>query len=302
MRFFPKLFTTLLIALPLMASASELDSSINFKKRRALVGYGNALAYTSTMTGLYSLWYSEYPLGKFHFFDDNKQWLQMDKVGHAYSCYAEGWVGVKMMKWAGYNRKQSILIGGSYGFLLQTTVEVFDGFSENWGASVGDIAANAFGTGMVIGQEWFWDEQRIQFKFSFSQSEYAKIRPNVLGERQTQILKDYNGQTYWLSANVKSFLKEESKFPAWLNVSVGYGADGMVGGDDNIFERNQIVYDYSHIPRQRQFYLSPDIDFTKIKTNSRFLKGLFVVMNGFKMPMPALMWQDGKMSFYALHY
>lgn len=286
-----------------LAQAQYLDTSVNYKQRKMLVGVGNGVAYVGSMAGLYQLWYADFPLGKFHFFNDNDQWLQMDKVGHAWSCYAEGWVGVKMMKWAGFTREQSILIGGSYGFLLQTTVEVFDGFSENWGASSGDIAANAFGTGMVIAQEWFWDEQRIQFKFSFSPSEYASIRPNVLGEGPIQVLKDYNGQTYWLSTNVKSFLKEESKFPAWLNVAVGYGGDGMIGGDDNLYEDSQgRSYDYSHIPRQRQYYLSPDIDFTKIPTKSKFLKGLFVVMNGFKMPMPALELKGGEVKFHALHF
>jgi hypothetical protein len=273
---------------PLLVLGQGRDTTINYSKRKNIVGYGNAIAYTGAMTGLYSLWYKDYPLGSFHFFNDNKQWLQMDKVGHAYSCYAEGWVGVKMMKWAGYSRKQSIFIGGSYGFLLQTSVEIFDGFSENWGASSGDIAANALGTGMVIGQEWFWDEQRIQFKFSYFPTKYPDLRPNILGEGPTRILKDYNGQTYWLSVNLKSFMSEESKMPPWLNIAVGYGADGLLGGDDNIFESNGMIFDYSSVDRKRQFYISPDIDFTKIKTKNKFLRGLFVVMNGFKMPMPAL--------------
>lgn len=281
---------------------AQVDTSINFKMRKAIVGYGNAAAYAGTMTGLYSLWYADFPLGKFHFFNDNKEWMQMDKVGHAYSCYAEGWVGVKMMKWAGYSRKQSIFIGGSYGFLLQSTVEIFDGFSQEWGASTGDIAANAFGTGMVISQEWFWDEQRIQFKFSFSPSEYATIRPNVLGSGPTQILKDYNGQTYWLSANLKSFMKPESKMPAWINLAVGYGVDGMVGGHDNVFERDGLEYNYSHIDRYRQYYLSPDIDFTKIPTKSKFLKGVFVVLNGFKLPFPALEVNKNGVQFHPIFY
>ena len=47
-----------------------------------------------------------------------------------------------------------------------------------------------------------------------------------------QVLKDYNGQTYWLSANIWSFNKE-SNFPRWLNVAFGYGADGMLYGENN---------------------------------------------------------------------
>ena len=46
------------------------------------------------------------------------------------------------------------------------------------------------------------------------------------------MLKDYNGQTYWLSANLKSFFPG-SNIPPWLNVAIGYGADGMFGGFEN---------------------------------------------------------------------
>jgi hypothetical protein len=62
------------------------------------------------------------------------------------------------------------------------------------------------------------------------------LRPNVLGENfLQQTLKDYNGQTYWLSINVASFLSDDTRFPKWLNVAVGYGADGLIGGTENKF-------------------------------------------------------------------
>ena len=51
------------------------------------------------------------------------------------------------------------------------------------------------------------------------------------------MLKDYNGQTYWLSANLKSFFKK-SNVPTWLNISVGYGAEGMFGATENIWMDN----------------------------------------------------------------
>jgi hypothetical protein len=51
--------------------------------------------------------------------------------------------------------------------------------------------------------------------------QYAQYRPNVLGSSLAeQILKDYNGQTYWLSVNLHSFYKG-SKIPnglIWLLV------------------------------------------------------------------------------------
>ena len=122
--------TSLLLGLAVFASAKD---SLSLEQKRLVVFGGNGLAYSSTMVGLYQLWYKDHDLNSFHFFNDARDWNQMDKAGHAYSCYYEGLVGIRMMKWAGYDHKKASIIGGSYGFLIQTSVEVFDGFSDGWG-------------------------------------------------------------------------------------------------------------------------------------------------------------------------
>ena len=86
-------------------------------------------------------------------------------------------------------------------------------------------------------------------------------------------------------------------------MAVGYGADGLLGGFNNQFISNGIAYDFNHIPRYRQFYLSPDIDFTKIKTNKKWLKTTFVLLNCLKMPLPALEYnKQQKLSFRWLQF
>jgi hypothetical protein len=282
-----------------------MDSAQLYKKRKWVVGVGNGVAYTGTMTGLYHLWYKGYPQSSFKFFNDNKQWGQMDKIGHAFSCYYEGVMGVDMLKWAGVPRKKAIWLGGSYGFLIQSTIEVMDGFSANWGASWGDIAANAAGTGLVIGQELLWDEQRIWMKVLFAPTDYAPYRPELFGRSFVeQLFKDYNGQSYWLSANVASFLSEDSKWPKWLNVAAGYSINGFVGGDDNIYERGGVQFDYSHIPRSRQFYLAPDIDLTRIPVKKKGWKITFRILNCIKVPLPSIGYDSkGKnFSFNLINY
>lgn len=267
----------------------ETDSLAKVKKRKTFVLTGNALGYGASMYGLYNLWYKDYPLTKFHFHNDNADWYQMDKVGHAYSCYYEGVVGIDMLKWAGFSHKTASILGGSYGFLIQTGVEVFDGFSEAWGASTGDVLANTLGAGMVIGQSLLWNEQRVWMKLSYQPTRYATIRPELLGASAVErLFKDYNGQTYWLSGNIKSFLKQESTFPAWLNISVGYGIDGFVSADDNFFERDGMTIDYTHIQQSRQFYIAPDIDLTRIKTDNKALKISLRLLNCIKFPLPGL--------------
>jgi hypothetical protein len=52
-----------------------------------------------------------------------------------------------------------------------------------------------------------------------------------------------------------------------------------------VYDKNGNATDFY---RYRQFYLSLDIDFTKIKTKSKFLQSVFSVVNGFKIPFPAI--------------
>jgi len=257
--------------------------SLNVKRNKTLF-ISEAVLASGALIGLNQLWYANYPKSKFHFINDNSDWLQMDKVGHFYSSYQMGRLSSEMLEWSGSSKKDQLIYGASFGFAFLTAVEVMDGFSSEWGVSPGDIIANASGTALYVSQELLWNEQRILPKFSFHVSQYAKYRPNVLGHSFTeQLLKDYNGQTYWLSVNLHSFLKD-SKIPKWLNLAVGYGADGMISGNGE----NVNMFLGPNNTRSRQFYLSFDVDLTKIKTNSHALKTLFSVLNTLKIPAPTV--------------
>lgn len=269
--------------------------TLNKPRRNALIIGETALA-GGTLLALNQVWYADYPRSSFQFTNDNNQWLQMDKIGHVMSSYYIGLVGMELLDWSGVSRKNQLLYGATAGFTFLTAVEVLDGFSSQWGFSWGDFAANAAGTGLLIGQELLWEEQRITMKYSFSQSRYADIRPEVLGSNFLErTIKDYNGQTYWLSANIWSFAKD-SNFPKWLNIAFGYGADGMLYGED--LPTNQIAQNPF-----RQFYLSFDIDLVKIPTKSKFLKSVFSLINFIKIPAPAIEFRSkGGIKFHYLHF
>ncbi|MCC6683508.1 MAG: DUF2279 domain-containing protein, partial [Bacteroidia bacterium] len=191
---YKKLFLWVMLCLLALQPVYSQHDSTNHRLR--LVNIGVPTTYALTMTGLYSLWYKGYPMGKFHFFNDNNEWMQVDKTGHSYSAYQLSRTGIELYRWAGLKGKKAILTGGLVGYSYLTTIEILDGFSSNWGASWGDVAANTFGTGLCVAQELFWKEQKISFKFSFSQSPYHQLRPNVLGENfPQQYFKDYNGHT-----------------------------------------------------------------------------------------------------------
>jgi hypothetical protein len=244
---------------------------------------GGAL-YIGGMIGLYNLWYKNYPQSSFHFINDNDEWLYMDKIGHATTAYWIGRVGYNALRWSGVDEKKSIWIGGSLGFAFLTTIEIFDGFSAEWGASAGDIIANTAGAAMFIGQQFLWHDQRFSLKFSYSPSEFAQYNPELLGQNHLQrVIKDYNGQTYWLSTNIKSFFRNKnSRFPGWLNVAFGYSGMGMIGARSNP-EGN--IPQYERIPR---FLFSLDIDLTRIKTRSDTMKLILNMIGFIKIPFPTL--------------
>lgn len=251
-----------------------------------------------TLLGLNQLWYSDFERSKFHTINDDNEWLQMDKLGHAFTAYQVGRIGADVLHWSGVNKKDQLLYGATLGFSFLTAVEVLDGFSKEWGFSWGDFAANASGTGLYVGQELLWKEQRITLKYSFHRTGFAAQRPDKLGVGLLEeSLKDYNGQTYWLSANLHSFFRQ-SKLPKWLNVAFGYGGEGLLAGT----KAKQIELFGQH-NRRRQYYLSLDIDLTKINTNSHILRTLFSIFNVVKVPLPTVEFTDkNDIKFHAIYF
>lgn len=297
-----KLFFVFFPILALAQSKVEVfltpSDSLHIQKRNAVVLAQSSLM-GGTLLGLSQAWYKDHDKSSFHLYNDNADWLQMDKVGHAFSGYQLSRASSEALQWSGVSKKQSVLYSSLAGFAFLTTVEVFDGFSAQWGFSYGDVLANFSGVALYAGQELLWDEQRILLKFSFHTTPYASRRPKVLGENlHQQILKDYNGQTYWLSFNIDSFVKD-LQLPKWLNLAVGYGAEGMITGSDQVV--NAIFLPEKE--RFRQYYLSLDVDLTKIKTNSHFLKTLFSVVNTLKIPAPTFeINSKGDTAFHFLYF
>jgi uncharacterized protein YfiM (DUF2279 family) len=279
------------------------------RRRVWLVDGGNVIGYSAAMVGLYNAWYRNYPQSHFHFFNDNNEWLQIDKAGHFYSAYIESRGSMELWRWTGINRKTRIWLGGMSGAVYQTVIEILDGFSSQWGFSWGDFTGNILGSSLLTAQELAWDEQRIKLKFSFHRKSYADPALNqrsdvVFGKSlPSRFIKDYNGQSYWLSVNVKDFFPQ-SKWPKWLQFDLGYGAEGMFGASSNVGKdaNGNIIFDRRDINRRRQWYLAPDIDLSKIKTRSRALNFFLTFLSAFKFPTPALEFSQGKFMLRGFYF
>ena len=283
-----------------------IQNPVQFNKTRFYTALGiGGVIYTAGTYYLVQNWYKDYGFSKFHTFNDFGEWQHMDKIGHIYTAYNQSSVMYSGARWTGMGKGNALWFGIGMGMLLQTTVEVLDGFSPKWGFSITDMSANILGAGMFYAEQKLWDEQKIKFKVSSWKKPYSieniisvdgtasssldrranSLYGNTLQERY---LKDYNAQIYWLSFNLKSIANTET-LPQWLNISIGYGAENMYGGYDNIWEENGKIFNAGdNYKRYKQFYLTPDIDFSKIKTDNNFLQGFFKALNLIKLPMPGM--------------
>lgn len=241
--------------------------------------------YTSAMLIMQNTWYRGRDIVPFHFFNDNSGYLQLDKFGHAYAAYLESSLAYNSLIKAGMPKNKALLYGGTLGFFMQAPIEIMDGIHEGWGFSWGDLAANAFGSGLLIGQELLFQEQILKFKFSNWESPYARNANGYLGTSTlNRLLKDYNGHTYWFSWPMNRTINK--RLPGWIAISVGYSANGMYGEFENITEYKGVAIPPTE--RYRQYLLSLDVDWTKVRTNSKILKLVFQGMNFIKLPFPAL--------------
>ncbi|MEL6845122.1 MAG: DUF2279 domain-containing protein, partial [Bacteroidota bacterium] len=126
------------------ATAQELRPKRSFlqpadslsKKRTYFIGTAFTATYLSASIILWEAWYKDIGISRFHFFNDWKGWERMDKYGHLFTAYNESNWSMQGLQWAGVNRRKAMWIGAAIGTGLQLTIEVMDGFGEDWGFSV----------------------------------------------------------------------------------------------------------------------------------------------------------------------
>ncbi len=244
-----------------------------------------------SLLALNQVWYAPYATEKFHFFNDSEQWMQMDKVGHAFTGYlitnelnrVHSWAAGKNQSW----------VGAVYAMSYLSALEIMDGFSSGWGFSGSDMLANGVGVGLAFSQDYLFHRQVIIPKFSFSRSSYAVVRPEILGSTYAeQLLKDYNGQTYWASLPVTTFLNLPQRFK-WICISLGYGCDAKLVGSENT---------WNGFKARRQVYLSLDIDCSSLAPRHPKLNKVLTHLNCIKVPFPSLEFSSDKTRFHWISF
>ena len=285
-------FLILLFNNNLFSTNFSINPKEKNKKLNQLILY-EVGTYSLGLVAMNELWYKNYPKSNFHFINDNSSWLQMDKMGHIATSYYSGVNGIKLYRWAGIDDKKAIWIGGLRGTFYNSIIEILDGFSENWGASMGDFASNSFGSFIAISQELYWKEQRILIKYSYSRSDLSYQNSELFGDNFFQrTFKDYNGQTYWISMNINSiFRSDNSQFPDWLNLALGHSAKGMTSPNNT-----------TNDGRYRQFFLSFDIDLMRIKSKNKILSVLSNVFGYIKIPFPTVEYSNSQFTLHPIYF
>ncbi|MFN6090314.1 MAG: DUF2279 domain-containing protein [Cyclobacteriaceae bacterium] len=250
---------------------------------------GIAAAYGIIVLLLGTAWYADQMVQPFHFFNDLPEWKQLDKFAHALWAFHVCAISSRLLKWGGLD--QHLIVGVITGFLIVSSIEILDGFSVGYGASIFDFLANALGALLFLVQTKYWNRIAIFPKFSFHFTSFAVLRPSLLGDGFFQeILKDYNGQTFWYT-----WSPQKKWWPSFLSIAIGIGAEGMVYGRD----AENTAHNFSPY---RKFFLSVDLNPNYFNPTKKSLKGIAYLLTMVKCPAPTIEISTHGIRFHWLYF
>jgi uncharacterized protein YfiM (DUF2279 family) len=308
-RFFLLICASLLLTGNVNAQAVQ-DSSVSIMQhpqRKWAAGLASGLLFGGMVAYVDDQVYHHQRWAGFHSANDWDMWLQMDKAQHAWIGYSTNDLLFHSWLWAGLHEGKALLFSGTAAMAILAGKEYIDGRHSSTGWSWSDIGADIFGTGLFTSQQILWHQQKIRLKYSAWPPAYPMdlaARADALYRTGavSRLIKDYNGQIYWASFSLQAVTGID--LPPWLALAVGYGAEGLLGQFSNVvYDTNgSPTFDRRDIKRARQLYLAPDIDLSRIRTRSRFLRTAFTVLNTIKFPAPALELSNGKLKVHLVAF
>jgi hypothetical protein len=251
-----------------------IDTDINPVKLGIVCG-----AAITILGGIYyrwkTAWWNE-DNTNFHIYYNHTQIYNVDKIGHLYGgilfaeCFGVG------LRWAGLDFESSLLYGGLFSTMVYTFVELKDGFAPSWGFDPLDLSGSIIGSYYPYAQRKIPFLQNFNFKWSYYPSNSIYYNNMNNESRNNQFFNDdYEGQTFWLTANLKNLIPQKinSFLPDFLNLALGISVENLS----------------DPLNKHRVFILSPDIDITKlIQTDSDILNEILRLLNYIHLPLPAI--------------
>ncbi len=277
----------LLLSIPVSSQTPEPADTVGVRPWRVAVVTGG-LAATITAIHFYqqSGWWADNRTS-FHFQEDLKYGLGVDKLGHCYAGIYAAYVFKKSFIWAGMDETASMWWGSGASLLFQTYVEIEDGFST-WGFDRVDWASDVTGAAIPVLQHYWPPLRNFALKFSYHPSNLINEPGGVGFHGQKHIMfDDYEGQTIWLSFDIHGILPSsiDRYWPEWLWIAAGYGAR-----------------DIATTNPYRVYFIGLDLDMRKIiPQDTAFLRTLSDVLNFYRLPLPAVRISPGGI-WYGLYF
>ena len=146
-----------------------------------------------------------------------------DKLGHGFSAYVGMRLATWALDWAGNGHDDSMRTASLLSLGTFMAIEMFDGFSADYGFSVEDAAISIAGMGLGYALERYPAlDDVLDFRIRYRRSDDA-IR---LGEYDP--VSDYSGQAFFMVAKAAGVpALRSSPWTRYLELAVGYGSRGQ---------------------------------------------------------------------------
>jgi hypothetical protein len=161
-----------------------------------------------------------------------------DKLGHGFSAYLGMRLATWALDWAGNGHDDAMRTASLLSLGTFMAVEMFDGFSEDYGFSVEDAVISIAGIGLGYALERYPAlDDVLDFRIRYRRSDDAKR----LGEYDP--VADYSGQTFFLVAKAAGFpALRSSSWSRYLELAVGYGTRGYEPNDSTPNDPRRLLF------------------------------------------------------------
>ena len=151
------------------------------------------------------------------FFGPDTYALGMDKLGHAYATYLYTEYLTQRIGHSSDNLDGAALTAAILAFGIQTGVEVYDGYSTDFGFSTEDLVADAVGAGFSVLRSTVPGlAKKLDYRMEYLPSNWNEFSP----------FNDYNNQKYVLALKLSGFEELENTPLRFVELQAGYFARG----------------------------------------------------------------------------
>ena len=257
-----------------LCAVSSRSTSPNYK--RMLMAGGGVLGVNYYLYRRFKNIWWDHPRTSFHFYRgwrrttgnwdlgaDDSLWFHVDKFGHFFGASLISRYSASLARWTGLSDGWADWTGVILASLMMLEIEIYDGYFEEWGFSIGDLLANEIGALWPLLQRRIYPLEKVNFKISY-------LRSSEHSHNQF-FIEDYGGMTFWFCYDIQSLLPTNAQhiWPDFLDLALGYGTTKKTGGELEVV-------------------LALDYDLTKLPLKSKVLRNIAKILNNVHFPSPAI--------------